>query len=79
MIAEHVTIFLVGAFVGAAIVRQYPRPPRDFDAALEAYRDAAASFCEAVLKGFGSTTEWDRFRQAREVYLVESQGEDLSS
>ena len=76
MIAEHVTIFLVGAFVGAAIVRQYPRPPRDFDAALEAYRDAAASFCEAVLAGFGSTTQWDKWRQAREVYLVESQEEN---
>lgn len=76
MIAETVTVFLVGAFVGAAIVQQYPRPPKDFDAALEAYRDAAASFCEALLAGFGSTTQWDKWRQAREVYLVESQGEN---
>lgn len=75
MTAETVTIFLAGAFVGGAIVRQYPRPPKDFDAALEAYRDAAVSFCEAVLKGFGSTTEWDRFRQKREEYLTEAQGE----
>ena len=75
MTAETVTIFLVGAFVGGALVRQCPRPPKDFDVALEAYRDAAASFCEAVLKGFGSTTEWDRFRQARKEYLVEAEGE----
>lgn len=72
MIAETVTVFLVGAFVGAAIVQQYPKPPKDFDAALEAYRDAAASFCEAVLNGFGSTTEWDRFRACRKMYLDES-------
>ena len=76
MIVECIASGLLGALVGICMVRDVPTEPEPLDAALEAYRDAAASFCEALLAGFGSTTQWDKWRQAREVYLVESQGEN---
>lgn len=63
---------LIGALIGAALVRQHPAEPEPVDAAMEAYRDAVVFYCECLLAGFGSTTSWDKWRQAREVYLTEA-------
>lgn len=63
---------LLGALISAAFVRQHPAEPEPVDAAMEAYRDAAVFYCECLLAGFGSTTSWDKWRKAREVYLTES-------
>lgn len=71
-LVEAITAGLIGAFIGAALVRQHNAPQADLDASLERCRDAAVSFAEAVLGGFDSTTQWDKFRQAREEYLTEA-------
>lgn len=69
---EYITAGLIGAVIGAALVRQHNAPQADLDISMERYRDAAVSFAESVLSGFGSTTQWDKFRQARADYLTEA-------
>lgn len=66
---------LLGTLLGF-ILAPTKQDPADVDAAMERYRDAAVTFCESVLSGFGSTTQWDKFRQARKEYLNEAREED---
>lgn len=63
-----------GTAIGLAMAPTKPEPT-DYDLALERYRDAAAAFCEATLAGFGSTTQWDKWRKARHEYLIEAKDE----
>ena len=64
-----------GTAIGLALAPTKPEKT-DLNLALERYRDAAATFCEATLAGFGSTTQWDKFRRARHEYLIEAKEEE---
>jgi hypothetical protein len=71
IIALTFTAVMVGVAIGFAYAPTKAEP-EPVDAAMEAYRDAAVFYCECLLAGFGSTTSWDKWRKAREVYLTES-------
>lgn len=76
-------IFIIGLFTGVCAgtaiglaLAPTKREQTDLDIAFERYRDAAATFCEATLAGFGSTTQWDKWRMARHEYLIEAKEEE---